>query len=99
MRRDRLELPAFEKFAVSFDELLQEGVRVEVQRGDPKRTNRHFDAGSSWPEVPSPSVRSSFKEIEEPPRPPLYKDRRRVVVFIGLMFAWLFVSPALWCRD
>lgn len=43
-----------------------------------------------WPEIPSPSM-ESFKEREPVERPPLHKDRRRVIVFIGLMLAWLFV--------
>ncbi|KAI0163343.1 major facilitator superfamily domain-containing protein [Pestalotiopsis sp. NC0098] len=100
MNSPRLELPDFEKFAVSFDELLQKGVAVRVQRGDPKRSNPHlildpaaFRQRFPWTDIPSPSssAQESSKDLEAAvPRPPLYKDRRRLVVFVGLMLAWLF---------
>ncbi|KAK9772330.1 putative Major facilitator superfamily (MFS) profile domain-containing protein [Seiridium cardinale] len=97
MSNQKLELPDFDKFAVSFDELLQKGARVEVKRGDPKRKKSpliidpaKFRELYPWPEIPSPSVHSSVKDIEKSPRPPLYKDKRRLIVFIGLMLAWLF---------
>ncbi|KAK6081437.1 major facilitator superfamily transporter [Seiridium cupressi] len=97
MSDQRLELPDFDKFAVSFDELLQKGARVEVKRCDPKRTKSpviidpaKFRELYPWPEIPSPSVHSSVKDIEKPPRPSLYRDKRRLIVFIGLMLAWLF---------
>lgn len=102
MNGHRLELPAFDQFAVSFDQLLQNGAGIQVEKGDPKRRNHHiiidpekFRQQTSWLDIPSPSIQSSFKEIEEPARPPLYKDRRRLITFIGLMLAWLFVSLRL----
>lgn len=104
MNSPRLELPDFEKFAVSFDELLQKGVAVRIQKGDPKRSNPHlildpaaFRQRFPWTDIPSPSsAQESSKDLEAAvPRPPLYKDRRRLVVFIGLMLAWLFVCRPL----
>jgi hypothetical protein len=120
MNSPRVELPDFDKFAVSFDELLQKGITVKVQKGNgngkggkgggvtAKRSQPHlildpatFRERYPWTDIPSPATSihgeevSSTKELEVVPRPPLYKDKKRVVVFVGLMLAWLFVSKDL----
>lgn len=99
MNTQKLELPNFPKFMVSFEELIQDGVKVDIEKGNLKRNGAEivvdparFKQQSPWPKASSPSLQASFKETDEQARPLLYKDRRRVVVFIGLMLAWLFVS-------
>ncbi|KAI1869502.1 hypothetical protein JX265_006592 [Neoarthrinium moseri] len=100
MDRSKLRLPNFDQFTVSFkdhgDDLQQQGNEslhpsplnpLALNPPTPKE-QRAYQEQLPWPEMPSPSMQSSFKNVDL--RPPLCKDHRRMVVFIGLMIAWLF---------
>jgi hypothetical protein len=105
MEARRVELPEFEKFTVSFEKV-NEAQKIEeskVEHVGARQTKRashltltipdNWQETLPWPEIPSPSI-ESFKETEPVTRPPLHKDRKRLIVFIGLMLAWLFVCDS-----
>ncbi|KAH8204556.1 hypothetical protein TruAng_001330 [Truncatella angustata] len=86
MAGHKLELPKLEGPVVSLGEPLPERAVGHLSVINP---NRFMDL-PSWPEAPSPSTLRPSKEVDLSPSLPLYKDRKRLVVFIGLMIAWLF---------